>query len=190
MTDCFIRAVKTEGENVEKAVEVVAPVEPEEPVVVDNTITVEEYFRNLGVTGYATEVAKVERPLNLEELKREKLQVVTSRNDKVIDVGLTKANKKNKAYVNPTYLLGCNTENSELLGVKTGHVLGKYTVKMEGNQVVGEEKFATATSAPAQRDNRPAPRQNNPKTIKKVIIITSQSISLQRSSFSSMQALT
>lgn len=34
-------------------------------------------------------------------------------------------------------MLGCNTENSDLLGVKTGTTLVKFEVKKEGEEVVG-----------------------------------------------------
>jgi hypothetical protein len=126
---------KDEPAKVEKVVEVV---EPEEPVVVDNTITVEEYFSRLGVSKDEPVVPVVERKLNLDELKREKLEVVASKSDKVLDsaTSVKKAAKSSNKF-NPTYLLGCNTDHSDLLGVKTGVTLVKYTVKMEGNELVG-----------------------------------------------------
>lgn len=107
-------APATKVEEVPVVVEV-----PEEPVVVDNTITVDEYFRRLGVTGEEAVKEAPKRELNHDELKRDKLQVVVSKNEKTLDVNIVKAQKK-RNQANPTYLLGCNTENSELLGVKTG----------------------------------------------------------------------
>lgn len=88
--------------------------------------------------GYSNEPVQkvVERPLNLDELKREKLQVVQSKTGKVLDTNVKVAGqKKNKGPT--TYSLGCNTENSELLGVKTGHTTLKYKVEKAGEELVG-----------------------------------------------------
>lgn len=99
-----------------------------EPVVVDNTITVDEYFRRLGVTDEKPVEKVPERKLNMDELKRDKLQVVVSKTDKTIDQNVIKASTKKNKGPN-TYSVGCNSDNSELLGVKTGHTLVKFTVK-------------------------------------------------------------
>ena len=64
---------------------VVAEVEEvPEPVVVDNTITVEEYFAKFQKEEAPAEKAP-ERKINLDELKRDKLVVVASKTEKVLD---------------------------------------------------------------------------------------------------------
>lgn len=125
---CFSTLNKEEPvkETKEEVVPVVE-VKPE-PEVVDNTITVDEYFRRLGVTDEKPVEKVPERKLNMDELKRDKLQVVVSKTEKTLDQNIVKAStKKNKGP--STYSVGCNSENSELLGVKTGHTLVKFTVK-------------------------------------------------------------
>lgn len=126
-----------------------------EPEVVDNTITVNEYFEKMGYG--KEEVKKVpERQLNHEELKREKLQVVQSKTEKVIATTAKVAGqKKNKGPT--TYSIGCNTENSELLGVKTGHTTLKYKVEKEGDELVGsivEKKRDNNTNNRDFKDNK------------------------------------
>jgi len=54
-----------------------------EPVIVDNTITVEEYFAKFQKEAPAEKAP--ERKINLDELKRDKLVVVTSKTEKVLD---------------------------------------------------------------------------------------------------------
>lgn len=149
---------KTTEAVVEPVVE--APV-VEEPVVVDNTITVEEYFKRLGVTAEEPVKEAPKRELNHDELKRDKLQVVVSKTEKVLDANVTKAQKK-KGNANTTYLLGCNTDHSELLGVKTGQVAVKF--------VEGEKKTDAPAPAgrPARENNKPAHTNAPTKHHKKV----------------------
>lgn len=119
-----VEQIKEEAKDVKE--EPVEEVEVE-PEVVDNTITVNEYFEKMGYGKEEVQKAP-ERQLNHEELKREKLQVVQSKNEKVIATTAKVAGqKKNKGPT--TYSIGCNTENSDLLGVKTGHTSLKYKVE-------------------------------------------------------------
>lgn len=70
-------------------------------------------------------------------MKREKLQVVHSKTEKTLDSNVKAATqKKNKGPT--TYSLGCNTENSDLLGVKTGHTTLKFKVEKAGDELVGK----------------------------------------------------
>lgn len=164
--------IRREINKEETAPVVEAPVVVEEPVVVDNTITVDEYFRRLGVTGDEPVVEAPKRELNHEELKREKLQVVVSRTEKTLDANVIKAQKK-KNNQNPTYLLGCNTENSELLSVKTGQVAVKFTEKPEGGDKPAGDRPAREHREPREpRANNTKPAHNNgPRNLKKVIIL-------------------
>lgn len=109
--------------------------------------------------------------MNLDELKREKLEVVSSRSEKVLDATAVKKSAKSHNKANTTYLLGCNTDHSELLGVKTGTTLVKYSVKLEGTELVGEEKKPAVTTQAPRENRENARNQNNrqPRTLKKVV---------------------
>lgn len=132
-------------------------------------MTVNEYFEKMGYSNQPVQKV-VERQLNLDELKREKLQVVQSKGEKVVvQTAKVAGQKKNKGPT--TYSIGCNTENSELLGVKTGHTSLKYKVEKEGDELVGsivEKKNIPTTSGNRDfKDNKDKKPFNKPTNNKK-----------------------
>ncbi|EGR34292.1 hypothetical protein IMG5_017670, partial [Ichthyophthirius multifiliis] len=129
----------------------------EEPEVVDNTITLAEYYSKLGYVAEENQPEAPKRQLNEEELKKEKLQLVHSKNEKQLDTQILKAQTKAKKG-NTTYSVGCNSENSDLLGVKTGTTLVSYTVKKEGETIVGE------TKKEARKENVPSGNREQRQT--------------------------